>query len=86
MSCISNVQRIQAFVCDKINKFKPDPKHKGNEILELKDFDEFMNRLANDELQGIMCIVQRVNDYKRLIKDYEKAKDEIKKIIPDYCC
>lgn len=85
MSYSINVQYIQAFICDKINNFKPDPKHKGNDEHELKDFDDFMNNLVNDELQGIICQVQRINRLKQLIGEYEKARDELKKMIPDLC-
>lgn len=85
MSYSINVQYIQAYICDKINNFEPDPKHKGNDEHELDDFDKFMNKLVNDELQGIMCQVQRIKDLKRLIDEYEKARDELKKMIPDLC-
>ena len=85
MSYSINVQYIQAFICEMINNFKPDPKHKGNDEAELNDFNNFMNNLVNDELQDITCKVQRINRLKQLIGDYEKARDELKKIIPDLC-
>ena len=83
MSYSINVQYIQAFICDKINKFKPDPKHKGNEEFELKDFNDFMNKLINDEFQDIMCKVQRVQRLKQLIDEYDKARSDLLKIMPD---
>ena len=74
---------IQTYICEKINNFKPDPKHKGNDEHELDDFDKFMNNLVNDELQGIMCQVQRIKNYKRLIGEYEKARSDLLKLMPD---
>ena len=74
---------VQTFICEKINNFKPDPKHKGNDEHELKDFNDFMNNLVNDELQGIMCQFQRVKNYKRLITEYEKARSDLLKLMPN---
>lgn len=74
---------IQTYICEKINNFEPDPKHKGNDEHELKDFNDFMNNLVNDEFQDIMCKVQRVQHLKTLIDEYDKARSDLLKIMPD---
>lgn len=75
-----NFELLKKYLANEIMKFEPVKKGPINEI---KQLENFINELLNDNFQGILCLYTRAIGLKRQCEEYERVKNELKQKIPE---